>query len=391
VGGGIVGLAVAHRLLVERPGATVVVYEKEAEVGTHQTGHNSGVLHAGIYYRPGSLKAELCRRGGEALRRYCAGHGIEVREAGKVIVARNDGEVPGLGRIWDRASANGVPGLARLDAPGLARVEPHVTGVAAIHSPHTAVVDFGAVARALAADVAGAGGEVRLRERVEAVRPDGPGWRVVTAGAGVGSGGRFEAVVVCAGLGTDRLTGAGRRARLRVLPFRGQYHRLAPGAAGLVKGLVYPVPDPRFPFLGIHLTRGIDGEVLVGPNAVLALAPEGYRRSDVDPAALVSLVSWPGSWRMARRYWRTGVAELATSLSRHAFASAARTYVPAISDTDLLAAPAGVRAQAVDNTGSLIDDFAIDASGGLVVVRNAPSPAATSSLAIAERLVTLVP
>jgi len=388
VGGGIVGLAVARRLLAERPGATVVVYEKETAVGTHQTGHNSGVVHAGVYYPPGSLKADLCRRGVGLLREFCADHGIEVQDLGKVIVARDDSERAGLERIWERARANGVPGLARLDAAGLARVEPHTTGVAAVHSPKTAIVDFAAVAAALASEVAAAGGEVRLGRPVEALRRDGLAWRVV---AGATGGERYDSVVVCAGLGTDSLTGAGRRAALRIMPFRGQYHRLAPGVTHLVRGLVYPVPDPRYPFLGIHLTRHVGGEVLVGPNAVLAFALEGYRWSDVDPAAMAALALWPGSWRLARRHWRTGVREMTTALSRHAFAAAARTYVPAISDADLLPAGAGVRAQAVDRDGGLVDDFVVDADSGMVVVRNAPSPAATSSLAIAEHLVGLVP
>ncbi|MGH9077389.1 MAG: L-2-hydroxyglutarate oxidase [Acidimicrobiales bacterium] len=388
VGGGIVGLAVAARILAARPGAGLDLFEKETTVGAHQTGHNSGVLHAGLYYRPGSLKADLCRRGGEALRVFCAERSIPVLDVGKVVVARHASELDGLARIESRARANGVPGLARLDAATLARTEPHATGIAALHSPRTAIVDFAEVARALAADVATGGGRVLLGRKVEAVRRDGAGWRVVLAGDR--QGGRYAAVVVCAGLGTDQVSGAGRRAALRIVPFRGQYHRLAPRAEHLVKGLIYPVPDPRLPFLGIHLTRHAGGGVLVGPNAVLATALEGYRWSDFD-AAVASLAGWPGLWRLARRHWRTGVRELATALSVHAFAAAARTYVPGIADDDLGPAPAGVRAQAVDRSGGLVDDFAVDSADGLVVVRNAPSPAATSSLAIAEHLAALVP
>lgn len=411
VGGGIVGLAVARRLLQLRPGAHVVVFEKEAQVATHQTGHNSGVLHAGVYYAPGSLKATLCRRGGDMMREYCASKRIPVADLGKVIVARHRGELAALERLWERASANGVPGLQRLGAAGLADVEPHVSGIAALHSPRSAVVDFAAVARAFASDVEAAGGEVRVGTRVYSLAGESGRWRLActapadttgagddTAGAGAGAGdgdgtgdgGTFQRVVVCAGLGTDELNGAGRASPVRTVPFRGHYYRLAPRPASLVRGLVYPVPDPRYPFLGIHLTPRADGEVLVGPNAVLAFAAEGYRWSDVDLGGLLSLAAWPGSWRMARQHWRTGVREFRTALSRAAFASEARSYVPAIADEDLLPAPAGVRAQAVDRSGSLVDDFVIDSAGGLVVLRNAPSPAATSSLAIAEHVAALV-
>lgn len=390
VGGGIVGLALAHRLLEERPGVEVTVFEKERDVGRHQTGHNSGVLHAGVYYAPGSLKATLCRRGGEMLRAYCSDRGIPVADLGKVIVARDRGEMEPLERLFERATANGVPRLERLGPVGLASVEPHVTGVGALLSPTSAVLDFTAVAAALATDVAAAGGRVEVGRRVQAVRRQGDRWRVVSDGGGESASGTFDRVVMCAGLGTDRLTSPGRGAQVRMVPFRGHYWRLAPRAARLVRGLIYPVPDPRYPFLGIHLTPKPGGGVLVGPNAVLALAPEGYRWADVDGRALASLAAWPGGPRMARRHWRAGIAELRTALSRRAFAAAARSYLPAVADDDLLPAPPGVRAQAVDRGGNLVDDFVIDGEDGLVIVRNAPSPAASSSLAIAEHLASLV-
>lgn len=384
VGGGIVGLAVARRLLMERPGSIVDCYEKESAVGLHQTGHNSGVLHAGLYYPPGSLKARMCRRGGALLREFAAEHSVPVTELGKVVVARDAGELPALERIALRAHANQVPGLERLGPRGVADIEPHVRAAAGLHSPHTAVVDFAAVARALAVEVGKRGGRVLLGDPVASLRSRRGGVQLVAA-SGLH---RYAAVVVCAGLGTDRL---GRSPDLRLLAFRGQYYALAPRARPLVRGLVYPVPDPRYPFLGIHLTPRADGEVLVGPNAVAALAPEGYRWTDVDLRALAEWTAWPGSWALARRHWRTGARELVTSMSRRVFAAAARSYVPAIADEDLLAAPAGVRAQAVDRRGALLDDFVIDTEDGVVVVRNAPSPAATSSLAIAEHVAKLVP
>lgn len=384
IGGGIVGLAVARQLLLERPGSLVHCYEKEAAVGSHQTGHNSGVLHAGLYYAPGSLKARLCRHGGALLREFAAEHSVPVADLGKVVVARDERELPALQRIEDRARANQVPGLARLGPRGLADVEPHVRAVAALHSPHTAVVDFAAIAQALATEIGRGGGDVRLNQRVKSLvtRSDG-----VEFNAG-GQVQRYRAVVLCAGGGTDRLR---RSPELRLLAFRGNYYTLGSRARSLVHGLVYPVPDPRYPFLGIHLTRRIDGQVLVGPNAVAALAPEGYRWSDIDPKTIAGWLGWPGSWSLARRHWRTGANELVASLSKRIFAAAARSYVPGIANDDLLPAPAGVRAQAVDRRGRLVDDFVIDTEDGLVVVRNAPSPAATSSLAIAEHVAGVVP
>jgi L-2-hydroxyglutarate oxidase LhgO len=393
VGAGIVGLAVARRLLEVRPGASLTVFEKERRVGTHQTGHNSGVLHAGVYYQPGSLKARLCRRGGQLLRDYCAERGIPVADIGKVIVARHPGEIAGLQRLQQRAAANGVPGLTWLGPRALADIEPHVSGVAALHSPTSAVVDFAAVAAALAADVSGAGGNVRLTTGVKALRCRPGGWQPRTDDGDVGV---FSRVVVCAGLTAGSIAGlpAARRSRgeggVRTVPFRGHYYRLSAGAAGLVRGLVYPVPDPAYPFLGIHVTPTAGGDVLVGPNAVLALAPEGYRWRDVDPAAVFSLLAWPGTRQLVKRHWRAGAAQLRTALLRSAFAAAVRDYLPAVADSDLLPAPSGVRAQAVSPTGDLVDDFVIEGDEGLVVVRNAPSPAATSCLAIAEHIAAMV-
>lgn len=381
VGAGIVGLAVARQLQLSRPGVRVTVWDKEAEVGTHQTGHNSGVLHAGLYYAPGSLKARLCRRGGPMLREFCAEHGIDVRESGELVVAASVDEEPDLAAILERARRNGVPDVRLLDATELTDVEPFAAGVAAVHSPHTAVVDFRAVAAALAAEVVARGGQVCLDTPVAGFDRRGDTVEVRVAGERVAA----DRLVVCAGLGTDKVAPPGRNG-VRIVPFRGEYHALSERVEDRVKGIIYPVPDPRLPWLGVHFTRTADGRVLVGPNAVPALAREGYRRRDIDPGLLAGLVLWPGGRALARQYWRTGARELQSSIWKPSFAAAARRYLPSLRTHDLVAGPAGVRAQAVGRNGRLIDDFVIDGEGPVTVVRNAPSPAATSSLAIAEHL-----
>lgn len=396
VGGGIVGLAVARELTRRHPGARVTVLEAEDRLAAHQTGHNSGVVHAGVYYPPGSLKARLCRRGVGLLREYCAEHRLPYRELGKLVVAAHAGELPALDRIEQRARANGVPGLRRLAEPAMRELEPHVDGVAALHSPGTAVTDFAAVARQLADDVLAAGGRVLTGHRVAGLRERGGGssWGsrsgvevAVRTADGVRLH-RFGSLVVCAGLDGDALARmAGAADGVRLVPFRGEYYRLSARGRSLVHGLVYPVPDPRYPFLGVHLTPRVDGEVLVGPNAVPALALHGYRWRDVAPADLAALAGWPGTWRMAARHWRTGIHEVSGSLLRSRYLARARVYLPALRPDDLLPAPAGVRAQAVGRDGDLLDDFVVERSGPVLLVRNAPSPAATSSLAIAEHVV----
>ncbi|MQY03429.1 L-2-hydroxyglutarate oxidase [Actinomadura macrotermitis] len=384
VGAGILGLAVARRLAETRPGAHVTVLDKEDRVAVHQTGHNSGVAHAGLYYAPGSLKATLCRRGIGLLKDYCAEKGLPYDECGKVVVARGEAELGPLAEIERRAAANGVPGLRRLDAAGLREIEPHAAGVAALHSPTTAIVDFPAVARAYADDVRAGGGEIRLG--FEVVRLRRAGERVVVASPHEELA--FDRLVVCAGLQSDRVARlAGDAAGPAIVPFRGEYYRLVPGRTDLVRGLIYPVPDPRYPFLGVHFTRRVDGGVDVGPNAVLALAREGYRWRDVQAADLLETLRWPGFRHLARRHWRTGIKELYGSAVKRAFLAEARAFVPELAAADMVPAPAGVRAQAVDPDGSLVDDFRIGRIGPVVTVRNAPSPAATSSLAIAEHVV----
>jgi len=382
IGGGIVGLAVARELLRVRPGSQVVVLEKEDDVARHQTGHNSGVAHAGLYYKPGSLKATLCRRGVGLLREFCAHHQLAYEECGKLVVALDDDQVVRLRAIYERASANGVPGLKLIERSAIRDIEPHAEGLLAIHSPHTAIVDFGAVARAIAREIEGHGAVVRCSFTVTAIRQAAD--VVVESGA---EQLHFDRVVICAGLQSDRVARlAGHGDDPRVIPFRGEYYRLIPGRAHLVRGLIYPVPDPRLPFLGVHFTRRVGGVVDVGPNAVLALAREGYRWRDISPPDVADILAWPGFWRVARKYWSTGVAEIAGSLSKEYFMSLARAYVPEVTARDVVPAPAGVRAQAVDRMGNLVDDFALTRSGAIVAVRNAPSPAATSSLAIAEHI-----
>ncbi len=385
VGGGILGLATARLISQSSPDAEVTVLEKEQALAQHQTGRNSGVVHAGIYYVPGSLKARLCRRGLGMLRDYCAEKQLPYDACGKVVVATEPHEVEPLRRLEERATANGVPGLRWLDEGALREVEPHVRGVAGLHSPETAIVDFTAVANAMADDVRAAGGQIRTGAPVARVLGNGGGPSVELA-----DGSRLDAdrIFVCAGLFSDRLARAsGQPPEPRIIPFRGEYWMLAGETAQLVRGLIYPVPDPSMPFLGVHLTRKIDGTIWLGPNAVLALAREGYRPGKVRLRDVYDTLSWPGTYRMMRRHWRAGIDEVVRSARKGLFIREVQRYVPAVQPGDATRAPAGVRAQAVDRDGALVDDFRLSFDSGVVWVRNAPSPGATSSLAIAEELV----
>lgn len=384
VGGGIVGLAVARELTRRWPDATVVVLEKEDRVGAHQTGHNSGVVHAGIYYKPGSLKAELCTRGRLLLKEFCAERDLPYDECGKLVVAVDPAELGRFEALETTARANGVPGLTRIDGSDITGVEPAAAGLVALHSPATAITDYVAVAAAYAVDIEAAGGEVLLSTEVTDIRRGVGGIDVATSAGPM----RFDRLVVCAGLHADRVS------RLadgvdgpRIVPFRGEYMSVRGPKADLVRGMIYPVPDPRYPFLGVHFTRRVGGGLEVGPNAVLGLAREGYRRTDVTWADVRSMATWPGTWRMARQHWRTGLVEMRGSLSVTAYMRTASRYVPAIGADDVVRLGAGVRAQAVDRDGSLVEDFRIGHQDGITTVRNAPSPAATSSLAIAEHVV----
>ncbi|GAA1346679.1 L-2-hydroxyglutarate oxidase [Arthrobacter roseus] len=388
VGGGILGVAVARQLQKARPGAAVTVYEKESGLARHQTGHNSGVVHAGLYYTPGSLKARLCRRGGMLLREFCEEHELLYDQCGKVLVALDGSEEARLDDIIERAQANGVPGVRRLNPEQLRELEPHVRGVAGIHSPETAIVDYAAITRALGEDVVMAGGAIRTSTEVTGFTTVRGRTMVRTA---AGDTDAYDDVVVCAGLQADRVAVmAGDTREPRILPFRGEYFLLKPERRRLVNGLVYPVPDPRYPFLGVHLTPRVDGEVMVGPNAVLALAREGYRWNHISASDLRDAVAWPGFARFALQHWRAGATEMAGSLLRSRFVAAAAKYVPEITADDVIPGPSGVRAQALGGDGSLIDDFHISRQGQVLSVRNAPSPAATSSLAIAEHVVDLL-
>jgi len=388
IGAGIVGLATAHRLRQERPDAELIVLEKEPRVAAHQTGHNSGVIHAGVYYRPGSLKARLCRAGSRSIVEFCAEHQLPVQVCGKLIVATDPAELPRLHALHERARANGLA-VSLLTPAEAAEHEPRVACVAALHVPSTGIVDFAAVCRTLATLVEKAGGQVRLGTRVTAIRErPGGSFRLATTGGEVGA----DVIVNCAGLHADRVARlAGVVPPARIIPFRGEYYELLPERRDLVRGLIYPVPDPRLPFLGVHLTRMVNGGVHAGPNAVLATAREGYRWGRVSPRDLAGIVSWPGMWRLGSRHLRYGLAEVRRSLSRRRFAADLARLVPELTAADLVPAGAGVRAQAVGRDGGLVDDFLIVARPGQLHVLNAPSPAATSSLEIARHLVAQLP
>ena len=386
VGGGILGLATARQLVSSQSDAEVTVLEREAALGRHQTMHNSGVVHAGIYYAPGSLKARLCRRGLVLLREFCAQKNLPYDACGKVVVAVDESEVEPLKRLEQRATENGVPGLRWLEASELTEVEPYARGVAGLHSPETAIADFAAVANAYAEDVTSAGGQIRTSVAVGRIRQNG---RSPTVELADGTTVEADRVIVCAGLQADRLAMAsGEPAEPRIVPFRGEYWQLRPERAHLVRGLIYPVPDPALPFLGVHLTRKIDGTVVLGPNAILSTSRHAYDRRQFVLRDAYEAISWPGTLRMLRRHWRAGVGEVIRSASKRQFVREVARYVPAVAIEDVLPAPAGVRAQAIDRDGSLVDDFRLATHGNVTWVRNAPSPAATSSLAIAEELVS---
>ncbi|MCU7729193.1 L-2-hydroxyglutarate oxidase [Actinoplanes sp. KI2] len=387
IGAGIVGLAIGRELTKRRPGARVVVVEKESRVAVHQTGHNSGVVHAGIYYQPGSLKARLCTRGAAMLREYCADRQLPYDECGKLVVAVTADDVTRLDALAARAGVNLVPGLRRVGPEEIREIEPHGTGLAALYSPKTAITDYVRIAQSFADDIVAAGGEVRFAFPVTAVRQDTGGLSVSSPAGEV----RVDELIVCAGIQSDLVAGlAGDTAAPRIIPFRGEYMKVKPEKSDMVRGLIYPVPDPRYPFLGVHYTRRVDGTLEVGPNAVLATAREGYRLADFSAHDLWGIASWPGAWRMAAKHWRTGIKEMYGSVSKRAYMKAARRYVPEIGVQDVVRAGAGVRAQALDRDGSLVDDFRIHRLGRVTAIRNAPSPAATSSMAIAEHVLDVI-
>ena len=384
VGGGIVGLATTRELLLRNPRQRVVNLEKEAAHATHQTGRNSGVVHAGVYYRPGSLRAKLCVEGRHALRDYCADRGLPYERVGKLIVALEQRELGRLYDLWGRASANGIEGIRLLDAAEIREREPHCNGLRAIFSPETAIVDYAAVARSFAADAGAAGADMLLSTEVVAMRRAGGITDLQTTQGEV----RAHFVIACAGLYADRIAAmTGSAADPQIVPFRGDYLLLAPQRRGLVRGAIYPVPDPALPFLGVHFTPRVDGSVWLGPNAVLAFAREGYSLRTVDRRDLLETLRYQGFRKLAARFWRTGAEELYRDAVLPAYVRSLQRYVPELRAEDCKPGPSGVRAQAVGADGSLVDDFAIDGGDGVLNVRNAPSPGATSSLAIARLIV----
>lgn len=385
VGAGIVGLAVAREFALRRPGARLIVIDRQACVGYHQTGHNSGVIHSGVYYKPGSLKARLCVQGARLMQEFCDANAIAYERCGKLIVAVRDDELPRLAELEARGRANGVPGLRRVEAGQISDIEPECRGLAGLHSPGTGIVDFGAVARAMERELRGMGAVFALGRTVTAVRRE-QGQTVLAH-----AGGAYRAAwsVLCAGLWSDRLAvSAGASPDPRIVPFRGAYLRLAADGPPVVRGMVYPVPDPELPFLGVHVTRHIDGHVMLGPTAMLVGARDAYDVGKLRSQDVLSTLSWPGTWIVAKRFWRTGLDELRMAASRKAFVRACARYVPAIESMKIdPGTSSGVRAQAVGRDGQLLDDFAISQTPGATHVRNAPSPAATSSLALAKEIV----
>lgn len=382
IGGGIVGLATARALIQLRPGIGIVVLEKETSLARHQTGHNSGVIHAGIYYKPGSLKADLCRRGAEATKAFCAEKGIPFETPGKLVVATDALELARLEALADNALCNGIA-FERLDAAGLRAREPLIQGVGAIFVPSSGIVDYTAVCRAMAAEITEAGGRIELGVKVEAIH-ESAGWVTLR---GQGREWQADRLIACAGLQSDRIARlAGLAITHQIVPFRGEYYRLRPERAGIVRHLIYPVPDPELPFLGIHLTPMIDGAVTIGPNAVLGMAREGYGRFSVSPRDMAGYLGFPGFWRVMRQNFRSGVDEMRRSLSRRLYLEACRKYCPDLEEADLLPHEAGIRAQAVMADGALVHDFLFLGTERMLHVCNAPSPAATSAIPIGEMI-----
>ena len=383
VGGGIIGLSTAMQLLERRPDLSVAVIEKEPRLAQHQTGHNSGVIHSGIYYRPGSWKSRFCVAGKDRLIDFCDRNEIEYDACGKVIVATHESELGRLQDLYERGVANGVPDLEIIGPERLAEIEPHTAGVRALWAPHTGIVDYVRVANAYAGKFQTAGGDIFTGAAVIGARPTTGGAALETERGAL----QARHIINCAGLYADRLARmTGEDTDVRIIPFRGEYYQLAPGSHHLVKGLIYPVPDPRFPFLGVHYTRNIHGYVEAGPNAVLAWAREGYRKSDISVSETMAALAFPGFWKMTARHWRTGMQEMHRSYRKPVFVHDLQKLIPEITAGDLAPGGSGVRAQAVSAAGAILDDFHILRGQRALHVLNAPSPGATSSLAIGEYL-----
>jgi len=387
IGAGIVGLATAMEVIRRVPRMGLIVVEKEDRVAAHQTGHNSGVIHSGIYYKTGSLKARNCVAGAASMKRFCQENGIPYEECGKLVVATSDEEVPRLIALHDRGTANGVPGLRMLERDAFREIEPHCDGLRAVHVPTTGIVDYTVVAQKYAELIQRAGGEIVLGAKVVALRGDNGG-NIVETHAGAF---RTRYVINCAGLYSDAITRmAGVQTNLEIVPFRGEYYEVRPERRNLIRNLIYPVPDPRFPFLGVHFTRRVNGSVEAGPNALLAFRREGYNGASPDMDEAMGMLRFPGFWKMARKYWRMGMAEQYRSWMKPAFAKALQKMVPELKESDLAPGGSGVRAQAVDANGNLLDDFHFVHSGRMIHVCNVPSPAATASLEIGREIVDMM-
>jgi L-2-hydroxyglutarate oxidase LhgO len=387
IGGGIVGLATGLEVLSRFPGVSVEVIEKESEVAAHQTSHNSGVIHSGIYYKPGSLKAALCTEGRDALLRLCDEHVIPYDICGKVIVATSQNELTRLDEIYRRGIANGLKGLRMLNGSEIRELEPHASGIRGLHVPSTGIVDYGVVARKYAELIEHSGGTIRLSHEVVALRPSEKSTIIET------TQGPIEArlVINCGGLQSDRISRmANASLDLTIVPFRGEYYELIPEKRHFIRGLLYPVPDPQFPFLGVHFTKRIDGGVEAGPNAVLAFKREGYAKTSFSIGDVWEYATFPGFWGMAARYWRTSLDEYRRSLSKAAFVQSLQRMLPEITSDALVIGGSGVRAQALGRNGKLIDDFHFVYEKGIMHVCNVPSPAATASLAIAKHIVSRI-
>jgi len=382
-GGGIVGLATAYRLLEARPGLKLLLLEKESKLAAHQTGNNSGVLHAGLYYKPGSAKAQCAVQGLQQMLAFCRAHGIAHDQCGKIVVATEENELPRLENLWERGSANGLQGLRKLNPAQIREIEPHAAGLAAIHVPQEGIVDYPAVCEKLGELIRHAGGEIRTGTRVEKLISGSSGWTIQT------SVGDFQSkfVIACGGLHADRLVqAAGQKPSAKIIPFRGEYYVIKKARQHLVRNLIYPVPDPKFPFLGVHFTRLIHGGIEAGPNAVLAFAREGYKWTDVNLRDLAESLTFPGLWKFLAKYPSLCGYEIRRSLSRAEFTRSLQKLVPEIRAEDIEPGGAGVRAQAMTTDGKLIEDFHFEEAAGILHVVNAPSPAATASLAIGARI-----
>lgn len=393
VGAGIIGLAVARELLIRQPALRVVVLEKESAIASHQSGHNSGVIHSGIYYTPGSLKARACVAGHRAMLTFCQEEGIPFERCGKVIVALDEHELPRLEDLYRRGIANGVQGLELIGPERLRELEPFAAGIKAIYSPDTGITDFGKVAQAYARNIQQRGSEIITGCQVSAISTQGKQTVLLcshlqTKGANAHTEMEAQYVITCAGLHADKLTQmSGNKTEMRILPFRGDYYVVRPEKRHMVRALIYPVPDPRFPFLGVHFTRRIDGSVWAGPNAVLAFARDGYQRWKINPMDVWEMLSYGGFWRMAAQYWKMGLAEMYRDYVKAAYIRELQRYMPELQDDDVLPGPSGVRAQVLTTNGRLLDDFLIQHGENVVHVLNAPSPAATSSLVLAQMIV----